>query len=104
VEYQDLWFQLQAEKLQRITKRTVNIQVVEIQFQGDVTVAGYTHAFLTKGGDPSVPLDSNGIAKVKEEPVDYNRMDVDTSGAGKPPINQADDAVDATFVCNAETE
>lgn len=76
MEYQDLWFQLQAEKLQRITKRTVNIQVVEIQFQGDVTVAGYTHAFLTKGGDPSVPLDINGIAKIKEEPRRLEVMDV----------------------------
>lgn len=86
-----------TEKLQKMTKRKVSIPAVELQFQDDATVAGYTHALLTKGVDPSAPIHSNVQAKCKEQSADDDQMSVDrmVPGACKSPSDESYDGVDA---------
>lgn len=57
-----------CEKLVKATRRTANIRVVELQFEGDPTVAVCPPTILTKGSDPLDALDECG--NVKEEPSD----------------------------------
>ena len=40
---------LGSEALQKVTKRTANIQVVELEFEGDAVVTAFMPTILTKG-------------------------------------------------------
>lgn len=63
--------------LHKVTKFYKVIEVMELEFAGDATIEVHSPAILTKGSDPSVPIDQAGVFKCKEEPGDAAPMAVD---------------------------
>jgi len=70
-----------CEALQKVTKRTANIQVVELEFEGDAVVTAFMPTILTKGCLP--PEHKDAPLECKEEPADEDSMDVDENRPGK---------------------
>ena len=66
---------------QKVTKRTANIQVVELEFEGDAVVTAFMPTILTKGCFP--PEHKDDPLECKEEPADEDSMDVDENRPGK---------------------
>ncbi len=59
-----------CQRLLKATKRYGNLSVMELEFAGDATVEVHAPSILTKGSDPSQPIDENGVFKCKEETED----------------------------------
>lgn len=77
-----------CQRLQKVTKRHGYVEVMEIEFSEDATVEAHAPSILTKGSDPSQPMNEDGGFKCKEETEDVvfgglqlcNGMELVTSG------------------------
>jgi len=59
-----------CQRLQKVTKRHGYVEVMEIEFSEDATVEVHAPSILTKGSDPSQPMNEDGSLKCKEESED----------------------------------
>jgi len=68
-----------CQQLRQVTKRNNCVEVMELEFAGDAIVEVHAPSILTKGSDPSMPIDQAGDIKCKEEPIDEHSMAVDVT-------------------------
>jgi len=68
--------------LLKITKRYHCSEVMELEFEGDAIVEVHSPSILTKGSNPSLPIDQDGAFKCKEEQQDERSMSVNTMETG----------------------
>jgi hypothetical protein len=59
-----------CQRLLKATTRYGNLSVMELEFANDATVEVHAPSILTKGSDPSKPIDEDGAIKCKEEMED----------------------------------
>lgn len=92
-----------CEQLLKVTKRHANIQVVELEFDGDATVPVYVPTVLTKGTLPPMYNDNGGSSECKQEPMDGDSMHIDTTGMSAREPCPENDFEDVHAMAAAET-
>lgn len=81
-----------CQQLLKVSMRAKWTEVMELEFAEDAIVEVHTPSILTKGSDPSVPIDQHGRAKCKEEKEDDDPMDGVVLGCGRASSSQNQDA------------
>lgn len=80
-EHDEVLIGSQRQRLHKVTRYYKSIEVMEVEFAGDATIEVHTPSILTKGSDPSVPIDEVGDLKCKREPEDEDSMSAFGMGA-----------------------
>lgn len=85
-----------CHQLLKVIKRHKNIEAMELEFAGDAIVEVHAPSILTKGSDPSLPIDQDGAFKCKKEVDDDSSMAVDTMepGVGSTSTDNPTDGAD----------
>jgi len=70
----------ERQQLLQVTKYNKYKEVMEIEVEEDAVIEVHSPSILTKGSDPSLPIDQDGAIKVKQE--DEGSMTVNTMETG----------------------
>lgn len=81
----------ERQQLLKVTKYYKYKEVMELEFEEDAIIEVHAPSILTKGSDPSLPIDQDGAIKVKLE--DESSMTVDTMETG---IDRRAEAAEST--------